>query len=443
MIVSFSGLATGLDTSSLIDGLVRLERAPITRLANKTATIDARARKLGTLTTKLDALGAAAKGLDERAKAQPASAQTSDAAVVTARATGGAIPGTYGVVVDSLATSGKVRSDAVAARDAGGLFGSGTLEITVGAGAPITVGVDGATTLDDVAAAINAASGGAQASVLFDGSRYFLRVAGDATGAANALTVVETGVTLGLSSPGNVVTAAADASFRVDGIPMTRATNTVVDAVPGTTLELGAPSLSPVTVTVTRDSAALRERLQAFVDAYNGVGAFVSAEVAYAGTPKGPDSLSSDAALRSVQGRLRGAVVSPVAGLTGRYDTLASIGVKFRNDGSLELDATRVDAALASDPEAIARVLTGASGAMTRVGAVIDDYTDGADGIISGRTKAMETEKRRIRDQMDRLELRIDAYETRLRAQFTALERLSSAMQAQSQQLAALFGKLE
>lgn len=438
--INFSGLATGLDSASIIDSLVSLERLPINRLETKSAVLDAKTRKLNTLKTRLEGLSAASKAVDTRTEAQPSRADSADPGVLGVVASGSALPGSYDVIVGNLASGGKVRSDAFSARDQTGLFGSGTIDFQVGGGAAVSITVDGSSTLDSVVNSINTSGGGLQAAVVYDGTDYFLRVASTATGSANNLTITESGVTLGVSSPGNVLASATDASFSVDGIAMTRGTNTVVDAVPGTTLTLNASSAgTPVRVTVNRDNDALRDRLQSFVDAYNGVDSFLRTEFAYTGTTKSADSLGSDAALRAVQSRLRTALTNTVAGTSGRYDTLASIGIKLRNDGSLELDKVRFDATLAEDPDAIANVLSGATGAMSSIDAIVNDYTDATTGVIAGRTKSHESQKREIRSQVERLELRIDKFETRLRVQFAALEQLTSTLQGQGQQLNAIF----
>ena len=70
--ISFSGLATGLDTTTLISQLVKAEGAPIDRLKNKQSLIDARSRKITTLRTRLDDLRNAALALDSRREALPA-----------------------------------------------------------------------------------------------------------------------------------------------------------------------------------------------------------------------------------------------------------------------------------------------------------------------------------------------------------------------------------
>ena len=62
--VSFSGLATGLDTGSIISQLVELKRAPIYRLQKDKKSYQDQISSLATLKTKLLALQTAARKLD-------------------------------------------------------------------------------------------------------------------------------------------------------------------------------------------------------------------------------------------------------------------------------------------------------------------------------------------------------------------------------------------
>src|SRR5512142_661273 len=58
-----SGLATGMDTSSIIDSLVQLESKPIDRLKSQQADFKTQVSSLGSLISKLSALSTAADDL--------------------------------------------------------------------------------------------------------------------------------------------------------------------------------------------------------------------------------------------------------------------------------------------------------------------------------------------------------------------------------------------
>lgn len=445
--ITFSGMAAGFDTQAVVDQLVAAARTPITRLQTQRAGLESKNKKLTSIGSKLGDLAAAAKALGTPEKASPTKASSSDETVVRATGAGVGATGRYDVKVISLAKADRHYGAALAARDAAGLVGAGTLSIAVGAGTAVDVAVEASDTLDSIASKINAAGAGVTASVLSTVDGFRLQIAGIQTGAANALTLTESGTTLGLGGPGGHPVVAADALVEVDGFSVTGPTNTLSGAIPGVTLEL--EGTSPVGTTqaieVARDSAAVGERLKSFVAAWNTVTAAVNAEsTVVSGVKKGADSLSGDSSLRTIQSRLRTIATSAVAGATGRYTTLASIGVSVQRDGTLLLDESKLTSAMGADADAVARVL-GADGAgvMGRLEDEIEQWRAPATGLLDARATATRSQQRRIDDQVERLERRLDAYESQLRAQFTSLERLMSGMQGQSAQLQAAMGRLE
>ena len=443
--VSFSGLATGLDTSTLIAQLVKAESAPIERLTAKQTILDAKSKKIGSLRSKLDELRNAALALDSRKEALPVSVSSANTARVRATVQGAASPTRFDVAVQSLAKGSRTYSNSFASDATAGLVGTGSLEIHTASGTS-TVSVDGTDTLDSLRLKIDALGLPLTTNILHDGSGFRLQVAGTGVGTANAVTVSEVGLTLGLSDPGNVAAVASDARFTVDGIAMTRGSNTVENAFPGVTLEL--MSESPVgestAIEIDHDPDALQKSVQRFVDAYNAVNTFVQAESAWSGTQKPLDSLSGDSTLRAVQSRLRSVLLSPVAGTSGAHTTLSSLGVSLQRDGSLSLDSGKLVTALAADPSGVAAVLgTEGTGAMALLAEQADYFTDGSSGVLSQRLGSMKAERGRIDDQIGSLQARIDKYQEQLTLQYALLEQTVSGLQNQGSQLTAALKALE
>lgn len=444
-ILSFSGLATGLDSARLISELVRLERAPIQRVEVKQGQLNSQSDKLSNVKSLLEKLQGTAQGLDTRAETLSSFATSTQDGSVTATASGGASLGSFNVDVTSLATSERTYSDPISAKDQAGLFGSGQITIQVGSEAAVNIDVTASDTLETVASAINASSASVTAGVLFDGTNYRLQITGDESGAANAITFTESGTTLGLATPANQVQAAADAVFSIDGFSMTRPTNAVSDAIPGVTLDLLGATSGPATVTVQRDSIAIQDQLQEFVDAYNDVATAISAEFAYSGQARTGDSLSGDSTLRGLQSRLRTLIGQSVTALSEPYQTLYSIGIRSGNDGQLSIDEDALTEALANDPEAVAAVLGtdgGATGVLASLDVGIEEYVRASDGILTQRISGIDDTVRGLDDQIDRMEVRIEKYETSLRAEFAALESLVSGLQAQGNQMLSMLGQL-
>jgi flagellar hook-associated protein 2 len=443
--ISFSGLATGLDTSTLISQLVKAESAPIERLAAKQTLIDAKSKKLTSLRTKLDDLRNAALALDSRKEALPVTLTSSDTTRVRGTVQGGVSPTRFDLEVISLAKGARMYSSSFASDSTTGLFGTGQLEITTSSGTS-TIAVDSSDTLDSVREKIEDLDLPLSVNILNDGSGYRLQIVGDGVGAANAVTVNEVGTSLGLSTPANIVSSASDASFELDGIPMTRGSNTVENAFPGVTLELLTPSPTgqKTSIEIGHDPAALETAVKKVVDAFNAVNSFVQAESTWTGQQKPLDSLSGDSTLRSIQSRLRGVLTAPVAGTSGAHTTLASLGVSLQRDGSLSLDTAKLRSALAADPNGVAKVLgTEGTGAMALLAEQADYFTDGSEGVLSQRLTSMKNERRGLDDRIERMQARLDKYEAQLVQQYAKLEQLVSGLQSQSSQLSAAMSGLQ
>jgi flagellar hook-associated protein 2 len=101
---NISGLASGLDTNSIVDQLMAIERVPETRIKNRQAAENARQQALRDIQTRLQTLQDAADGLqDVGAWANTQSVTVSDSTKLTASYVSGAGPGGYQVSVTQMA----------------------------------------------------------------------------------------------------------------------------------------------------------------------------------------------------------------------------------------------------------------------------------------------------------------------------------------------------
>jgi flagellar hook-associated protein 2 len=156
---SVDGLVSGLATTDVINKLLQIERAPVKKLQDRKAEASARLAAWRDLNTKLSALEDRAAALARGLTYQAAKATSSDTRVLTAAASVGAVPGTYTVTVNRLASAHQLSTDTYADKDAL-VFGTGTLTVTVGStSTPVTV-AQGQNSLAGIAAAVNAAARG-------------------------------------------------------------------------------------------------------------------------------------------------------------------------------------------------------------------------------------------------------------------------------------------
>jgi flagellar hook-associated protein 2 len=471
---TFSGLATGLDTSALVEALMAIERRPLNSLEDRRTQIESQRAKFRELNTKLLALRDAARALDNRISSLSADAfqeeflawraTTSDEKVVRATATAGASPGIYDLTVDRLATVQRELSQAFASSSdpLAGVSQGDTLtihfsdpgaqdvSITVGAGGVSLVQLRDAINLD----AENA--GRLQAEILFDGSQYRLVLSGTRTGVANAFVLSGAG---GLAPAAwidpSLGQAATDAQVTVLKVPITSSTNTIENAFPGLTLELVAKSdPGPEKLTVTLDREAMEKALQGFVDAYNGVAGLIAEQLEVDDEGKASGALFNSPLLRSVQGRLQG--LASARYLTGLaplspFSSLSEIGIHFDRKGKLSLDSEELEAALAKDVQAVRRLLGGdpelddgatpaveGDGVATAIARALAPLVQLGDGILALQDQNLDQQIEGLRTQIERFEKRLEGREETLLAQFSRLEAAVSALQSQSAFLTAI-----
>ena len=297
---------TGLDTNGIVNQLIELERLPIQRLSARQDTFRSQSRRFEELSASLSSLSDAAQNLNERSEVLLSNASSSDETRLSTTATGDASLGTYRLNVTQLAQAERTYSDTFAAKDQAGLFGTGTLSIDVGTNGTVDIDVTAADTLETLADKINASDARVSAGVVFDGSAYRLQVGGEETGAANAITFTETGLSLGLDNPANELVSAQDAVFDIDGLAMTSASNTVTEAIAGVSFELlnTTETDSPVAISVARSESDFTDSVRSFVDAYNDVVGKINAEFDSNGLGGSSASLSGDSTLRTLQSQL-------------------------------------------------------------------------------------------------------------------------------------------
>jgi flagellar hook-associated protein 2 len=438
-LIAVGGLATGLDTNRIISQLVQLERRPITLLEREISSLQATKASVATVSGKLGALRTAAQALASVGGVLVRKAASSDEAVLGATAGSGAARGATTITVTQLARASVAGATAgVAAATSTVATGAGTFEFRVGAGAVQSVAVEASTTLAGLADAINALGAGVTASAVNLGTAsspdWRLQLVTDTTGAAQTLTIVQDGTTLGVQTS----QAGLDAQFTVAGFAGTfaRETNTFGDVLTGVTITLKSTGTS--TITVEDDGDTIVEQVQALVTAYNDVVTFVRGESTVEPSSDRDElelgTLATNTTVRRLLARIQEIVSAPVAGATTQYVNLSSVGIATQRDGTLTFDEAAFRTALGANPTAVAQVFAGngtGTGVAADLVAFLRDAT-GTGGTISTHTTSLDDRIRALQEQIDAGQRRLDAFEADLVARFTALETLVGRLQSQS-----------
>lgn len=430
--VSFSGLGSGIDTASIIEALMRIERLPIDRIESDKSRIRERQGVVQEINGLLGKLRDAAAAMYAPQALKDKAASSGDDTVATASVGAQAASGTYNVVVTALAQAHTTASTAGPPLVAGQ-----SLDITVGADG-VSVAVEAGDSLQSFADRINGtADAGVSASVINDR----LVLISKESGAAGAIALGgDAAAGFGFAT----TQAGQDAQATVNGLAVTSAGNTIEGAINGVSLSLS--KIGSTSITVGADNAASLKTAQAFVDAYNGLVGNVKKATAYDAATENAGTLQGDQTISSLAGQLRGIAGSAVAGLGGAYDSLAQIGITAARDGTLTLDAGAFTAALTADPDAVATVFghddgDAAIGAGDGIARQIQAFASTfSTDILSARLTGYTSSLQRLDEKISGLEALMELKEQRLRAQWAAMEKAVSQFQAQGADLAARLG---
>jgi flagellar hook-associated protein 2 len=446
MAIQFGGLATGLDTNSIVESLMQVERRPLQKLAIDKTWQSNRLKALQEFDTKLNTFLSSVETLADRDQYFKNEVTAGSADFFTATASNDALAGTsYQVQVESLAQVQKSYSNAVdglgndigfSSRD-GAILGTGSVVVTV-AGTDHSIELTGENnSLEGLMQAINDADIGVSAAVVNDGTASPYRLTLTGSSVENAFSLNTSGLTGGTESFASFETtqAANQAHIVVDGLDIYSTSNTITDAIPGITLDLlKAESGTQTSVSVAADSSAIDSNLQAFIKSYNDVIGFVYGQSAAEDGESG--ILAGDSGLNAVKRHLQNFLTTALNQPGSPIQTLSEIGLETQKNGSLVLNNERLGEIRDQDFDALVNMLAGdgdtVDGIATQFQGYLEALTDTQDGLYAGRSQAINDNLKRMDEQIVQMELRLEKREETLRAQFNTMEQLISTMNSQS-----------
>ncbi|MFZ9994389.1 MAG: flagellar filament capping protein FliD, partial [Steroidobacteraceae bacterium] len=282
--------ASDIDTKQLVTDLVAAVREPRQQQIDKAKEkAEVAISSVALLKSALSTLQTAAEDLGSVGRLNQLAISNTDptTATLTSGGTGVAIAGNHSLTVQQLAQPQRMTSGGFATSTAVVDASAFTIDITVD-GTTETINISGGTTVGGVVAAINSAGTGVTARLVNTGSGatpYQIVLQGE-SGEDNAYTVVSSSA--GLSFP-TTLQAAQDAEFTLDGIAMTRSSNTVTDALDGATLTLNRVNATTTNLGVSYDTAGITASVERFVEAYNLVNDFITRAT---GLPSADDELA-------------------------------------------------------------------------------------------------------------------------------------------------------
>ncbi|MDD5611816.1 MAG: flagellar filament capping protein FliD, partial [Gallionella sp.] len=374
---------SSLDVNALVTQLMTVEQQPITKLNAREASYQAKLSAFGTVQGAVANFQTTLRNLSNPSSFQAVTATSSDSTAISASALSSAHVGKYSLEVTSLAQAQTLvatgQTSVSAAIGAGvattltfdfgsisgtltnGKYATGATYNSAGNGLK-TVTIDSTNnSLQGIRDAINSANIGVTASIINDGSAspYRLVLSANDKGITNSMKISVSGdASLGTLLSNDPAAGAAgqnlsetisaqNANLTVNGLAVSKTSNTMSDVIPGVTLNLNKLTTlgTPVTLNVAQDTTAASKSVNDFVSSYNTLSKTLSDLTSYNAQTKQGAALQGDATIRNLQNKLRSVLNTAVAG-AGTFTTLSQIGVTFQRDGSLAVNSTQLNTAM-------------------------------------------------------------------------------------------------
>ncbi len=325
----------------------------------------------------------------------------------------------------------------------------GQTESVIDGSTTFHVTLDADDTLADLVDKINDLGVGVTASQFNDGSTvnpFRLLLASGRSGKAGELLVDAS--SLGASSLGITFTdsVAAQDAILLFGSPtastagtfVASSSNTFADVLPGVSLTVKGPSVTPVNVTVSGTDASLVATAIAFVDGYNRLRDKLDELTAFDEATSTGSLLSGDGTTLRLQNDLADLLSGAIGG-AGSIRSLETIGISLTEEGKLQLDQARFQAQFAADPDAVRSFFaTDDSGFADRFDQLVEQLAGEENSLLSSRLTSLERKVLDNQRRIDSMNARLDRSRERMLLEFARLEETISRIQGSLSVLEAL-----
>ena len=441
-IVNTLGAGSGIDVKSLAQSLVDAEKTPKKeRIEAQIAKSEAKITGYSAVKYALTELKTAFGKLNDASdfsSIQPSNTQPSAFGI---SASASAEAGSYSIEILQTALAQRTVSDSfddratplnvVSPATTGTAF---QLNLTIGDEVQDPISVTTATPAGMVSA-INGADLGVTAQLIYTGSGYHVILTGE-TGATQSFTMSSddgSGNEVAGVNFTNQLQTATDASFKVNGLTVTRSSNTVSDVIDGVTLDLYTTTTGAARMDLNRDTTGIKENIQGLVTAYNDFEETLkilgdrSSEVEDFG-----GVLAGESLLQSVRTQVRNLVTSTSSTPGTTIQAARDVGLSLDRFGKLTLDETKLDTALQDNFSEVSTMFSAGTNNQSiyspASAGLAGDAINSIEkmllstGLIDTQSKSATTQIAKYKEQMTALEERMEKLMTRYMSQFSVME---------------------
>ncbi len=442
-IIKTLGAGSGIDTSALAQSLVDAERIPAEDAINtKITKSEAKISGYAAITYSANELKNAFSGLNDVSDFNSLSVRNSNTTAFGVTTSSFASLGDYQIDVKTLARPQRAVSDGFASPSTALSATDFVLKLAVhgGTATDIAIAADKSAPADMVDA-INAAGLGVTAQLVNTGdgsSAPYKFILTGTSGELQDFTLTSddgsgtpvSGLNFNTDAP---LQTATDASVVINGVTFKRSTNSIGDAVKGVTLDLYSTTTTPATVNMTRDTSALKEKFKTLVTAYNDALSMMNVLADRNSTVEEyGGSLFGDSTVRTMKSMFRDMILgaSTTPGTNATY--LWQAGINLTKDGPIELDETKLDAALTGNFDNVVKMMTGNKQSLTSfstdaagiAGEAVRKLTKlvATDGVLTKQTDSTTTQIDRYKKDLEALSDRMDKLLKRYQSDLGAMD---------------------
>lgn len=454
-IVSALGAGSGIDVKALAASLVEAERAPLKdRIDKSIAKSEAKISGFGAMKSVLADLKTAFSKLNDASDFSSITPSNTQPSAFGVTAGPSAEAGNYSIDVLQIALAQRTASQSFAARDTplngGAAF---NLDLTVGGVSKGPIAVSTATPAGMVSA-INGAKLGVTAQLINTGSGYQVVVTG-ATGLANGFSLSTTSTALPSPTFSQNLQDPLDASLKVNGLAVTRSSNTINDVIDGVTLDLYAKTTSGTAarVDLNRDTAAVKDNIKGLVTAYNDfdeslkiLGDSASKVADFGGV------LAGESLLQSVRNQVRSFITANADSAGSSIKAARDVGLSIDRFGKLSLDETKLDTALQDHFAEVSTMFSAGTNNKSSYSSGLAGVAGNAvrsidkmllsTGLIDTQTKSATAQVAKYKADLKVLEARMEKLSTRYMNQFSLMDSIVGSSNSTRQGLSNTFASM-
>jgi flagellar hook-associated protein 2 len=337
-----------------------------------------------------------------------------------------------------------------------------------------SITVSAADTMQTIAEKINSASAGVSATIIKEGTGsapFRLSLAATSSGESGRF-IVDTGATdLGLTTldkgqDARVFFGTADPA---KGIIATSSTNTIDGLVQGLAIDLKQTSATPVTVSVSNDTASVVSSVQTFVKTFNTLLDRIDSQSSYNSETRRGGPLLGDGATRSLKESLYATLAAKNTGFSSRYNSLYDVGITVSSGGEIKLDSAKLEKAIATDPQAVQDLFTSRTvntadkerevnpgdptitvtdpettttfsklSVVGQIEELANRYITTAGGVLTNANSSINTQVKALNTRLTTMDERLDRRRAQLTTQFQAMEKAIGQLRSQQSALGSI-----